>query len=68
MIASSIADNSFIYLFCVHRLSHQDAIVSADEHCAQQLDAYGLDDDGDRDFVSEIFHGIIRYKKLLKVR
>eukprot|EP00729_Bicosta_minor_P012003 gene12003-30736_t len=47
--------------------SYKDAIVSADEHCAQQLDAYGLDDDGDRDFVSEIFHGIIRYKKLLKV-
>ena len=46
----------------------KDAIISADEHCAQQLDEYNISDEGDRDFVSEIFHGIIRYQKLLKVR
>jgi hypothetical protein len=41
--------------------------VSADEHLVATLDQAGIADEGDRDFIGEIFHGIVRYRKLLRV-
>ena len=42
-------------------------MVSADFHLVSVLDQAGIADDGDRDFIGELFHGIVRYKKLLRV-